>query len=86
MLPSASVIVRVTTLGSAKGDAVGAADAVVKYLDGRDRAPGGTHPSPLPELPTVDPTSDVVGCEIAVTGYQGWPLMPASPVGDASPL
>ncbi len=61
MLPFAPVIVRVTTLGSAKGDAVGAANAVVKYLDGRDTAPGGTHPSPLPEVPTVDPTSGVVG-------------------------
>ena len=55
------MIVRVTTLGSAKGDAAGAAKAVVQYLDGRATAPGGARPGPLPDLPTVDGTSGLVG-------------------------
>ncbi len=55
------MIVRVTTLGAADGNAAGAVNAVVKYLDGRATAPGGIHPSPLPELPTPDDTTGIVG-------------------------
>ena len=56
------VIVRVTTLGAADGNGAGAANAVVKYLDGRAPSPrAGEKPGPLPDLPTVDGTSRVVG-------------------------
>ncbi len=55
------MIVRVTSLGAADGNAVAAAHAVVKYLDGRATAPGGTHPGSLPELPTPDGTTGIVG-------------------------
>lgn len=55
------MIVRVTTLGAADGNAAGAVNAVVKYLDGRATAPGGIHPSSLPELPTPDGTTGIVG-------------------------
>lgn len=55
------MIVRVTTLGAADGNAAGAVNAVVKYLDGRASAPGGIHPSSLPELPTLDGTTGIVG-------------------------
>jgi conjugative relaxase-like TrwC/TraI family protein len=55
------VIVRVTTLGAADGNAAGAVNAVVRYLDGRATAPGGIHPSSLPELPTPDGTTGIVG-------------------------
>jgi len=55
------VIVRVTTLGAADGNAAGAVNAVVKYLDGRATAPGGIHPSSLPELPRPDGTTGIVG-------------------------
>jgi conjugative relaxase-like TrwC/TraI family protein len=55
------VIVRVTTLGSAKGDAVGAANAVVRYLDGRHPLPRTAEkPGQLPDLPTLD-GSGIVG-------------------------
>ncbi|MDQ1536825.1 MAG: hypothetical protein QOE58_1218, partial [Actinomycetota bacterium] len=55
------LIVRVTTLGSATGDAAGAAKAVVKYLDGRDQTPGGTTPGSVPDLPAVDGSKGLVG-------------------------
>jgi conjugative relaxase-like TrwC/TraI family protein len=56
------LIVRVTTLGAADGNGARAANAVVNYLDGRAPSPrAGEKPGPLPDLPTVDGTSLVVG-------------------------
>ena len=55
------MIVRVTTLGAADGDAAGAATAVVKYLDGRAPAAGGSTPGALPNLPPSDGTKGIVG-------------------------
>lgn len=54
------MIVSVTTLGAADGDAVGAAGRVVAYLDGRSPARGGGSPGQLP-LPPADGTEAVVG-------------------------
>lgn len=57
----AAVIVSVTTLGSATGNAAGAAADVVKYLEGRGPADRGRDPGPTPDLPAADHTNGVVG-------------------------
>ena len=67
------MIVRVTTLGAADGNAARAANAVVNYLDGRASAPGGIHPGSLPELPTPDGTTGIVGYYVdSVEGPRCW--------------
>ena len=57
----AAVIVSVTTLGSATGNAAGAAADVVKYLEGRAPADRGRDPGPTPDLPAADKTTGAVG-------------------------
>ena len=57
----AAVIVSVTALGAADGNAAGAAGKVLAYLDGRGAARGGTEPGQLPALAPADGTPGVVG-------------------------
>ncbi len=56
------MIVRVTTLGAAADGAARAANAVVRYLDGRQPSPrAGEKPGQLPELPVLDASGGIVG-------------------------
>lgn len=55
------MIASVTALGSATGDAAGAAADVVNYLEGRCRDRGGHDPGHSPDLPSHDDNTDVVG-------------------------